>query len=608
MLNKERKENDEETYLQTLTKMGIKHGEADYIFVPGRLHGQIKVHKNIPAYRPIIDMSTKIGKPIEKWILNKIKLLYFGMKKYNILKTSEMIELIEEVYNKKKVNKNDKIISMDFSSMYTNVPVDEAMKIIKILWRNNTTLMNEINEHLATKIIGFYTTVNTIFVSEDRWFKQAKGLMMGAALSPIVAAILLDYKLQRITESTIFCEEYILMIYADDMLFIGNPTDLGKISQKLDEDLPSMPYTIDNEEFCNLREDYNLEYLDTSVRRKQTYDAENGILKNTITYAWKKKKYDSYRTLNFYSDHDESTKRNTITSNLCKAVYVTHYTHIKETLALWRNILLINNFPEHYILHEAIRLIIQKLNKYKILRPSEKTEYEKEINRKWYMALDIIKMMADRKNIVLNKIIPYVEEDDLNDDLTVFTNQNECNKSILNNVYDEDIVEKCGMNYAMFPITPFLTDIKRITKILIPGIKIAMQPLNKNEKHIFTVIKDKLDGNYQTNKIIKWKCAYCNIWFAIKIYLSTVEHIINNMLEYKHNFIYMHYTDVHKCLPIKPDKWTTLSKLLDNTDDRLENRLAIELTMDNNLYAATQFDNNKIHKLIRENIKTLENN
>lgn len=91
--------------------------------------------------------------------------------------------------------------------MFTNIPVDKAMDIIKYLWDQNRELSMEMERSMATSIIEFYTTINSIFVSERRTFKQAKGLMMGAALSPIVAAITLDFTLQKITKEVRISEK-----------------------------------------------------------------------------------------------------------------------------------------------------------------------------------------------------------------------------------------------------------------------------------------------------------------------------------------------------------------------------------------------------------------
>lgn len=587
-----KRENDMETRDQTLTKMGCAHNEADYVFTPGRLHGQIKVHKENPAYRPIIDTSTKIGKPLERWIFQRISKLYKKNKKYNIMETSEMIDIIERDYRNKTDNSNDRILSMDFSSMYTNIPVDKAMNIIKYLWDKNRELSMEMEGSIATSIVEFYTTINTIFVSEHRTFKQAKGLMMGAALSPVVAAITLDYTLQKITEEIRTSEKYVFMLYADDSLFIGNPTDLGKICQKLDEELPGMPYTIDNEDYNDEREDFNLDYLETSIRRKMTFDKEKGKMHNTITYAWKKKKCDSLRTLNFYSDHHETTKRNTVTYSLRKAVNITHKSHIQETITLWKNILQLNNYPEEYIMKVALEMTKRMITKYK---EEENGFKKKDMAEKWHKARHILKIMMGKEGTL-------IYEGAYNDDMDYqwdMENHEGQDLEMQNDKreMDEDRGEN-GLNYAILPITPRLHNMKKIIKQMNPGIKISMRPLNKNKKHIFTVIKDKLDGAHQTNKIIKWRCEKCNVQFVARIWKKMVDTMLDKIVEYKSNYIWRHYKDEHDMDPVKPTKWVTISALGDNTEEKLDNRMAMELFHDKDLRVATKYTDNTIHGVI----------
>lgn len=592
-----KKQNENDTKDQTLMKMGCMHKEADYTFTPGRLHGQIKVHKAKPAYRPIIDTSTKIGKPLERWILKRLCNLYKSMRKYNILETNEMINIIEREYKKKEDNSNDKILSMDFSSMYTNIPVGKAMNIIELLWNKNTGLNNEMEGRLATSIIEFYTSTNSIFTSEGKWYKQAKGLMMGAALSPMVAAITLDYTLQNITNKLLNSEKYIFMIYADDSLFIGNPTDLGKICQKLDDELPGMPYTIDNEEFSKERNDYHIDYLETSVRRKQEYDSIKKKIVNTITYAWKKKACDSHRTLNYYSDHNMSTKNNTITYSLRKAINLTHRMHINETMHLWENILVLNNYPIEHIMEMAHEMSVRMIESYSDTVDSR----ERETKHKWYMARHKIKnIMANRLGIGNVGVRDMELEINSEDDDMQWSDSEEVLKKHIKKQDTEGKEE--NISFAMLPITPRLNEMKNIIKDMAPGIKIAMQPMNKNKNHVFTIIKDKLDGNSQMNKIVKWKCEHCDIRFAAKAWKNTVNNMLEKVSQYKHNCIYKHYWEEHGVEPNIPTKWTTLSTLTENTEERLDNRLAMELAFDMELRAATKSDTNLIHNLIKNRI------
>lgn len=143
---------------------------------------------------------------------------------------------------------------------------------------------------------------------------------------------------------------------------------------------------------------------------------------------------------------------------------------------------------------------------------------------------------------------------------------------------------------------------KKILKDMAPGIKIAMQPLNKNKNHVFTVIKDKLDGNSQTNKIVKWKCNICEIWFVAKAWKNTVINMLGKITQHKHNCVYKHYLEEHGLEPNIPTKWTTVSTLTENTEERLNNRLAMELAFDKELRAATKHEPNLIHNLIRNKI------
>lgn len=114
-------------HLQALHSININLTYTDLLFRPSILTGLIKIHKNPIKFRPVIDTTNTIAKPLNQWALNILKHINTTNFKYSVINSTQAINIINISYPNQTIPKNYCVRSLDFESMYTNVPIEDAL-------------------------------------------------------------------------------------------------------------------------------------------------------------------------------------------------------------------------------------------------------------------------------------------------------------------------------------------------------------------------------------------------------------------------------------------------------------------------------------------------
>jgi hypothetical protein len=148
-----------------------------------------KLHKSKFGIRPLINCSNSITSIISKSIDFFLKQL---VSKHSIcLRDSQ--QLIQ-ILNNLTIDSNNYIFSADFESLYTNIPLDEAIEII-------TSFISK-NSYFHFDTYGFNTLLKLVLKNNYFFFKtntkilyflQIKGVAMGTSCGPSVANLYLAY-------------------------------------------------------------------------------------------------------------------------------------------------------------------------------------------------------------------------------------------------------------------------------------------------------------------------------------------------------------------------------------------------------------------------------
>ena len=82
--------------------------------------------------------------------------------------------------SKEMLNEEDKLVSFDVVSLYTKIPIYEAINTIRELTNSETT-----------KLVGVCLR-STYFTFQKEFYEQIEGVAMGSPLSPIVANLYME--------------------------------------------------------------------------------------------------------------------------------------------------------------------------------------------------------------------------------------------------------------------------------------------------------------------------------------------------------------------------------------------------------------------------------
>ena len=150
--------------------------------------------------------------------------------------------------------------SYDMSALFTLVPIDPALKIIKDLLEKDPTLKDRtvmgVNDIIL--LLEFCLT-NTYFSFQDQFFEQVEGTAMGSSVSPIVANLYMEY-LEQNTLTTappprFWCR------FVDDTFAIHKEVNKQDFLQHINSVDPAIKFTVEDN-----KEDGSISFLDTIVK------------------------------------------------------------------------------------------------------------------------------------------------------------------------------------------------------------------------------------------------------------------------------------------------------------------------------------------------------
>ena len=89
------------------------------------------------------------------------------------------------------------ISSYDVSALFTSVPVDPALNIIKDLLEKDHTLKERTVMEVSDIILLLEFCLKNTFSFQDQFYEQVEGAAMGSPVSPIVANLYMEYLEQK---------------------------------------------------------------------------------------------------------------------------------------------------------------------------------------------------------------------------------------------------------------------------------------------------------------------------------------------------------------------------------------------------------------------------
>ena len=222
---------------------------------PPKFHTLPKIHKKSNPGRPVISSigchTTNISKYVDHHLQEHVSKLPSYVKD-----TTDFINKIKDL----TVPDNAILVTMDVSSLYTNIPNDEGIEAVReTLSQNNyPTTIN----HVITTFLKLILILNN-FVFNGYHYIQTKGCAMGTKCAPSYANIFMGQFEAKNIYSRIKDKSLQYLRYIDDifMIWTGTPEELTSFASEINQVHPSIKFTFEN----SLTE---INFLDTTVYRQ----------------------------------------------------------------------------------------------------------------------------------------------------------------------------------------------------------------------------------------------------------------------------------------------------------------------------------------------------
>ena len=304
---------------------------------PPRIYGLAKVHKNNITVRPVLSMPGspyhKISQKITEW------LSVIPESKINCSSKQTM----ENIKNTRLEN-NEVIISFDITSLYTNVPVKEA-----ITEATNKLYSGELNKPPVDRktftILIELAMCNILMLTHDGYYRQTDGLAMGSPPAPLLANIWLSK-----FEPVINNDAKVFQRYMDDILISINKDGIHEKLNEINNLHSNLKFTIEVEK------EGKLPFLDLQIIH------ESNELKST----WYNKPTDTGLVMNFFALAPRSYKRSVVQGFVHRVFRAcSSWSLFHESLEAAKTILEKNQYPPDFyepIIKETLEKLVNRTN------------------------------------------------------------------------------------------------------------------------------------------------------------------------------------------------------------------------------------------------------
>ena len=126
--------------------------------------------------------------------LAKILKPLVGKSPNHITSTQDFVEQARHI----KLEPGECLSSYDVSALFTSVPIDPALNIIKDLLDKDTTLKERTVMEVGDIILLLeFCLKNTYFSFQGQFYEQVEGTAIGSPVSPIVANLYMEFLEQK---------------------------------------------------------------------------------------------------------------------------------------------------------------------------------------------------------------------------------------------------------------------------------------------------------------------------------------------------------------------------------------------------------------------------
>ena len=237
-----------------------------------RLYGLAKIHKENVPLRPVLSMPGsayyKIANQVTEWL--KV------VDECNINSSTKSIsDKLKDI----QLEEDEEIISFDVKSLYTNVPVKEAIHDCTELLFSGRYQKPPVDKGTFKQLLDI-CSCDVIMLTHDGYYRQVDGLAMGSPPAPLVANGWMSKFDSKIKDNAMLYSRYM-----DDIIRNIKRIEIKRKLAEINKYHSSLEFTIETEQ------NQSIPFLDMKITR------QNGKLYST----WFYKTTDTGLTMNFHA-------------------------------------------------------------------------------------------------------------------------------------------------------------------------------------------------------------------------------------------------------------------------------------------------------------------
>ncbi|XP_044747193.1 uncharacterized protein LOC123308546 [Coccinella septempunctata] len=267
--------------------------------VPPKLYGLRKTHKQELCIRPIVSCLGAPSYHISQFVHNILSMVN-STSPYTIKNSYEFVSFSETIV----LPKGFMLYSLDVVSLFTNIPRDLVLSLIKEKWLF-ISAYTDMPKNLFIDIIA-YIYDSSYFQFEGEFYQQIDGSAMGNPASPSLANFIMTYLIEKVLQKLKFIVVFI-KLYVDDTITAIPSDKADELLSEFNSYHPRIKFTIEKEK------DGELPFLDIKVVR-----GEDG----SLLTKWYVKPTNSGRLVNFHSETSRSYKVGSIKNLIYRSTHL----------------------------------------------------------------------------------------------------------------------------------------------------------------------------------------------------------------------------------------------------------------------------------------------
>ena len=156
---------------------------------PPKFYGLPKIHKTCTPLRPNDSSWGLVMYEVAK-VLTRVFKPPVGKSAHHIQRTRDFLNRVKGI----TLLPGKCLCSYNVSTLFTSVPIDPALNIIKDLLEKHDTLWDRsvLSVQNITELLGFCLH-NTDFTFQNKFYEQVEGIAMGYPVCPIVANMYMEH-------------------------------------------------------------------------------------------------------------------------------------------------------------------------------------------------------------------------------------------------------------------------------------------------------------------------------------------------------------------------------------------------------------------------------